>query len=126
MARPLLLTYNLNPQTAEALKRLCDGMQIRCRAVQPSEYALPIGVLAGIPVAIAPDAAPAGGFNDAMLVICFMLSDQLDALLPALRQAGLSIPLKAVLTPSNVSWNSIQLHDELAREHALMRRKEIQ
>ena len=122
MAQPTLLTYNLNPEAAAALKRLCDGLNIRCRAVAPSEYALPVGALAGIPVSKAP-AAPSGqGFDDAMLVICFMLSDQLDALLAAMRQAGVRVPLKAVLTPTNVAWSSARLRDELAREHEQMNR----
>lgn len=123
MAQPLLLTYNLNADTAAALKRVCDGLRIRCRAVLPWEYALPVGALAGIPVAKVPAASPAPGFGDAMLVICFMLSDQLDGLLAEMRRAGISVPLKAVLTPTNVAWSSAQLHDELVREHEQMTRK---
>ena len=123
MAQPLLLTYNLSPDTAAAVKRLCDGLQIRCRAVSPGEFALPVGALAGIPVAKPPSAPPARIFGEAMLVICFMLSDQLDALLAALRQAGVVIPLKAVLTPTNVAWSSARLRDELAREHEQMKRR---
>lgn len=123
MAQPLLLTYNLNAQTAAALKRLCDGLQIRCRAVQHAEYALPIGALAGIPVARVPAAPSDQSFDDAMLVICFMLSDQLDALLAAMRQAGVRVALKAVLTPSNVVWNSVQLRDALLSEHRTMQGK---
>ena len=74
-----------------------------------------------IPAVPAP--APQARFDEAMLVICHMLSDQLDALLEGLRQAGVRVALKAVLTPSNVAWSSIQLHSELAREHAEMRRR---
>lgn len=122
MAQPLLLTYNLDSITAAALKRACAPLQIRCRAVEPREYGLPVGALAGIPVSAPQADALAQGFADAMLVICFMLSDQLDALLAALRQAGIRVPLKAVLTPTNVAWSSAQLRDELAREHEAMKR----
>ena len=123
MAQPLLLTYNLNVDASLALKRICDSLQIRCRSVGPGEYGLPVGALAGLPVAKVPEAAPGSGFIDPMLVICFMLSNQLDTLLAALRTAGLQVPLKAVLTPANVTWNSIRLHDELCREHDQMRRR---
>ncbi len=121
MAEPLVLTYNLDDVTAERFAALCRRQQIRCRAVRHDEYALPIGALAGIPVARAQKAAAAGGFGDPMLVMCHMLGDQLDAFLRGMRDEGLPrVALKAVLTPSNVTWNSCRLRDELAREHAAM------
>ena len=121
MAQPLLLTYNLNGDTAAKLDALCKAQGIRVRAVKPFEFALPIGVLAGIPVSKAPDGMPVSTFSDEMLVMCHMLSDQLDAFLHGMRAGGVPrIPLKAVLTPVNVSWDSLRLRDELAREHAAM------
>jgi len=121
MAEPLLLTYNLNSLTAEGVKALCRRQGIRFREVAPAEYALPIGALAGIPVA-AGGMPSADAFDEPMLVMCHMLSDQLDAFLAGLRESGLPrIPLKAVLTPTNVAWNSVALHEELAREHAALR-----
>ena len=122
MAEPLLLTYNLSPDAFIALHALCGKLGIRCRPVKPEEYALPIGALAGIPVAADASSAAEAGFDDGMLVICHMLSDQLDALLEGLRQGGPRVALKAVLTPSNVAWSAYRLHAELAREHAALRR----
>lgn len=122
MAEPLLLTYNLSPDAFIALRALCAKLGIRCRPVKPEEYALPVGALAGIPVAADASSAAEAGFDDGMLVICHMLSDQLDALLEGLRQGGPRVALKAVLTPSNVAWSAYRLHAELAREHAALRR----
>jgi hypothetical protein len=99
---------------------------IRVREVGRDEYALPIGALAGIPVARPSSAeAPASPpFDDEMLVMCHMMTNELDAFLRAMREAGMPrIDLKAVLTPINVLWNSIDLHSELAREHASMQRR---
>ena len=126
MAKPLLLTYNLKPGTAAGLDKVCRDLGIRVRGVQRDEYALPIGALAGIPVAhpSSAQAATARLFDDEMLVICHMLSSELDAFLQAMREAGMPpIGLKAVLTPVNVLWNSTDLHSELAREHASMQRR---
>ena len=126
MAEPLLLTYNLSPDAFIALHALCGKLGIRYRPVKPAEYALPVGALAGIPVAAnadSPTGAAEAGFDDGMLVLCHMLSDQLDALLEGLRQSGPRVALKAVLTPSNVAWSSYRLHAELAREHAALRRR---
>jgi len=126
MARPLLLTYNLKPGTVAGLDRICRDLGIRVRRVDHNEYALPIGALAGIPVARPSnaEAAAAPPFDDEMLVMCHMMSNELDAFLQAMREAGMPrIGLKAVLTPVNVLWNSTDLHSELAREHASMQRR---
>ena len=123
MAEPLILAYNLEPMTEGGLAGLCYRQGIHFRAVKRDEYALPIGALAGIPVANGKKADDPAAFTDEMLVMCHMLSDQLDAFLLGIRELGIPrIALKAVLTPTNVTWNSVQLHDELAREHAAMKR----
>ena len=123
MAAPTILCYNLDGETLEGLRALCEAQGLALRAVSPFEYGLPIGALAGIPVAVKP--APAiGGFSDPMLVMCHLLSPQLDAFLQGMRDEGIPrIALKAILTPSNVSWNSLELRGELAREHEAMTRR---
>jgi len=123
MAQPLLLTYNLKPGAEAGIDRICRDLGIRVRAVSPGEYALPIGALAGIPIAKAAthDALSIQRFDDEMLVMCHMLSNELDAFLKAMRAANVPrIALKAVLTPINVAWNSSDLHCELTREHTEM------
>lgn len=125
MAGPLLLTYNLDARTEARLRVVCATQHIRFRPVAPEEYALPIGALAGIPVAGGGEPAGAAeGFADPMLVMCHMLSTQLNAFLQGMRTGGVPpVPLKAVLTPTNVAWDSRRLHDELAREHEAVSRK---
>lgn len=124
MAEPMLLTYNLNPHMANRLSALCEAQGIRVRAVRRDEYALPIGALAGIPVAPREPRAQTDGFDDEMLVMCHMLSDQMDGFLRGMRACGIPrIALKAVLTPYNVAWDSRHLRDELAREHEQMQRR---
>ena len=119
----VILAYNLNPAEEAALEALCRRMDLRCRAVRPEEYALPVGALAGIPVA-GTAAGRAGMFRDPMLVICGLPAPQLDALLQDLREPGMPrAALKAVLTPHNVTWDSARLRDELARERETMRKK---
>ena len=125
MANAMVLACNLDIFALGRLKDACAKCGATARIVKPEEYAMPIGALAGIPVRGASQGGAADGFSDPMLVMCGMLSDQLDAFLAALRVAGLRVPLKAVLTPSNVSWSLAALHEELAREHEeIARRKE--
>ena len=89
--------------------------------VARQDYNKPLAVLAGLdddPGTLLPfTGGPLGG---GMVVFCG-LEDQMDALLPALRQAGIGPDcLKAVLTPHNRTWNAIKLHEELLREHQAM------
>ena len=46
-----------------------------------------------------------------------------DKLLAALRTAGIRIPHKAVLTPTNQNWNVYQLAQELERERQAMEKR---
>ena len=89
--------------------------------VARQDYNKPLAVLAGLdddPGTLLPFAGgPLGG---RMVVFCG-LEDRMDALLPALRQAGIGPDcLKAVLTPINRTWNAVRLHEELLREHQAM------
>ena len=124
MAQPILLACNISPASAATLAALCERLGMRYRPVTALEYAVPIGALAGIPVAKHSGEAPALTFSEPMLVMCHLLAPDLDAFLSELRNSGLPpIPLKAVLTPTNVTWSARQLRDELTREHEAMQMK---
>ena len=89
--------------------------------VARQDYNKPLAVLAGLdddPGTLLPFAGgPLGG---RMVVFCG-LEDRMDALLPALRQAGSGPDCrKAVLTPINRTWNAVKLHEELLRAHQAM------
>jgi len=61
-----------------------------------------------------------GALGGRMMVLC-ELEDQLEALIPALSAAGAGPTcLKAVLTPSNRSWDPVRLYRELQRERQAM------
>lgn len=116
---PLVLFYNLENKKGSALRLLCLKLRIRVRAVKPEEYLEPVGALAGF---VPPtNAACDQDFSDEMVVMVNFGSKLLGQLLNEMRamhQPG--VALKAVLTPSNMHWSSIQLHDELLREHQAM------
>ena len=124
-----LQLYNLDFGTADALKGLCGALNVQWREVAAADFALPLGALLGLSDARPqpggrPSAALCAPFEDPMLVMANLLRPQFDALLQGMRSQGIRIPLKAVLTPANVHWSSTRLHDELAREHEAMRKKD--
>ena len=45
----------------------------------------------------------------------------IDALIAGLKKNGAGrVDLKAVLTPTNAGWNSLELYEEIKREHEKM------
>ena len=120
MNLPLVLSYNLAPEREGRLRTLCAIEKIHLKPVSPEDYGKAVGALAGL----LPDAGvpqPAIPFADEMLVLCGFSEDKLNAFLRGFRQMGMApVALKAVLTPSNATWNSTQLCAELRREHEAM------
>lgn len=120
MNAPQILMYNLdNPRKLKILM-ICGQMKIKARSVAVSDYAQPIGALAGLRSRT--DAVYSGtGFPEEMLLMANFSGALLNGFLNAMRQNRLpGIPLKAVLTDANADWDSVRLHDEILREHIAM------
>lgn len=120
MNAPQILMYNLdNPRKLKILM-ICGQLKIKARSVAVSDYAQPIGALAGLRSRT--DAVYSGtGFPEEMLLMANFSGTLLNGFLNAMRQNRLpGIPLKAVLTEANADWDSVRLHDEILREHIAM------
>lgn len=92
----------------------------RIRHVEKQEYAITIEELLDKSEESKENLCESGGFMDEMLVIGADTEDRLDKALFLMRQEKVSVPLKAVITPTNLSWTSLALHDEIAEEHEYM------
>lgn len=143
MANEKVLLYHFQgTEEAKKLKPVLLRMGIRARVVESAEYGKPLGVLAGVKgfeeeaersESIAGDGIGAVqedvpmDFPELMLVMCGFSGRRVDELLMQMRKGGVPrIDLKAMLTPTNMYWNSRQLYEELKREHAEMRRMQEQ
>ena len=119
MSRPTLLAFAVSDDRLSRLRFSCLALGIAVKPVPPGDYAQPLGALLGIQARAdaAPESAPVGE----MLVMAAFDEALLHRFLAALRQ--LRVPpfrLKAMLTPTNVTWNAYQLYAELSAEHAAM------
>ncbi|WP_455582410.1 DUF3783 domain-containing protein [Dysosmobacter sp.] len=85
------------------------------------DYGCPLAVLAGLDERPGPAQPYLGGpLGGRMIVLCG-LEERLDALLPALRDAGAGPDcLKAVLTAHNKNWNALTLFGELVKERSAL------
>ena len=116
---PTILFYNLENEKGRRLKLICLKLKIRIKLITPEQYHLPIGCLAGVMESSGDEAIYTGtGFCDEMLVMRDFDNRLLDRFLLEFKKNKIErVGLKAVLTSENVSWNSLQLHDELKKEH---------
>lgn len=120
--KEMVLLYNIkNKPFTPKLKTILLRLGIRIKAIEPQQFGCPINSLVSKSAPAAPlaetDQTP---FTDEMMVMVGLTNARLDVFLKALRKEGIRIPLKAILTPLNGTWNSYELHDELVREHEKM------
>ncbi len=120
--RETVLLYNIDDKKARsAIQLIAVQMKVRVRAVSPSQYRMPLGLLA---FGQADDqkeylTEDSAGFDDAMLVFAGFSGGRLNEFLSQMAKKRVpKIDLKASLTEHNAVWDSVSLHDELVKEHA--------
>ena len=116
-----ILCYNTDVKTVNALTHLVSRLGVKVVSVPVTDHYRPIAaVISGISVGNAP-VSPA--FNEAMAVFVNMPDGMLDVVLGLMREKGIKIPLKAILTPHNAVWDANTLYKELCRERKEFSRK---
>lgn len=111
----MLLCYNLSPVKAPKLKAACIKAGIRIREIAPEQFTLPLGRILGHDEFADAEPTQESVFQDELVVFYQFTNQQLDRLLADIRKAG-GIRLKAVVTPTNISWNACALVRELIAE----------
>lgn len=106
--------YNCSGEEFSKLKQIFAMLRLRMRVVEPDRYHIPLEELArgkGEP-GEATEPLP-----EPMLVFCDLPQALFHQVLEVIRVAKLPpIPLKAVLTETNRTWDTMQLHAELLKE----------
>lgn len=121
---PTALCAGFSEERRIALTEALRPCKIGVRAVTAQELPLPVGALAqGISLPAPPKAALHAGIE--CVVFCHLGEGMLDAALAALKGAGLFVPYKAVLTPTNGAWTLDHLIGELMREHEAVQGKPL-
>lgn len=118
----IILAYNFTPPRLQALKMICMLVKAQCKVVERKDMLQPVGYLAGIKtVAPVNEQFTEATHTDEMLFLCGFDRPALDKLLTAIRKSALKqVHLKAMLTAHNMTWNGVQLMDELTEEHNYM------
>lgn len=111
-----VLLFQVPAKTEKQLAQRLRPHGISVRAVSQEAYTTPIGVLLGLRKAerVLP---PLGfAFAEPMLLMHGLSDSMVDTVLAELRAAGIRIDLKAITTPTNLTWNAMQIYAELRKE----------
>ena len=136
--KPTVLLYNFtDKRRRNKVNTFCAMHGIRVRTVEKEQYGKPVLALvdkeAEILFAEAENGFSASDgekpeeelkkeqadFTDEMLVMC-QVGSKMNTLLSYLRKEKVIVPLKAVLTPTNQFWDSVELYWEIRKEHEQM------
>ena len=113
-----ILMYGCSGEQFSKLRQIFAMLRLRMRVVEPDRYHIPLEELAkgkGEP------GEPAEPLPEPLLVFCGLPQALLNQVLEVIRLSKLPpIPLKAVMTETNRSWNTLQLHEELLKEREAM------
>ena len=98
------------------------NLGVPVRPVEKREYLQSLGSLPG---ALGTSESVDDGeyFRELMFVLCGFSQPMVNAFLTLLKATRLpAISLKAILTETNQGWNSLELHDELLKEHEALKK----
>ena len=124
--RETVLLFNFSDtEKRNKVARALFPLKIKIKEIEKKDYLQPIGYLAGSkeipPVEEIYEGEELGG---EMLVMAGISGARMDMVLRSLRKSGAgTIPYKAIITPTNQYWNSLQLFAEIKEEHEKMHQK---
>lgn len=132
--REIILLFQFEDRTRKnKLMRALLPLRMKIKEVPQGDYGKPMGYLAGVKEFVEGEESDFSGaaqlareevlqerLSGEMLVMAGLNGDRIDQVLRALHKAGLSIPYKAVLTPSNQNWDAWKLFAEVKQEHETM------
>ena len=111
---PTVLLYNIEPKKAAGIKMLCSMLAFDYRIVESEDFGRPIGVLLGLSDDESNETEE--GFSEELLYLADIDGGMLDIFLYQLRKKKLSVALKAVKTPTNLTFTSHELFRHLSAE----------
>lgn len=118
MSRPTVLCVALPADKLRHVRLACMRLSVMVQVVEDADLCQPLGALCGLTPKLTDAPSPAAPFPGEMLIMAGLNRQQAERLLAALKQARVHLPLKAVLTPTNATWDCFRLYQELTAERA--------
>ncbi len=122
-AQATVALYGLDAgsERGDAVRAVMESLGVRVRTVGPENLDDLVGAVAGLPgMRMHGKAAPQDVSCEEFMLVCSMDGPKLNEVLAAMREAGVPVAHKAMLTAHNRLWPLRVLMAEVAREHAAM------
>lgn len=127
MKETILLFHVPDKDTLLKIEMALFPLHVRLRRVAKEDYNQPLGALAGIKeIPKLTEAYEGEDLDDTLFVFAFFTDARLNQALAALRKSGAGpFPYKAILTPTNQTWNAMQCFREIKEEReAILKQQE--
>ena len=118
--QPTILTYNLGAKQFQ-MELLCANFHVIIRNIRTEEQSFTINSL--LETNTTRPQSNTDIFSDEMIVFCNFSNIFLEHFLQQLRNLNIRISLKAILTPTNKKWSSVELYKELVKEYNALNTK---
>ena len=120
MQQSKLLCFNIKGEALRHLTLAAEATGAEICVVAPADFSQSVGALLGVfpqekSVCLTP-------FREEMLLMSGFDRGKMEAFLDNLKQRGVSIPFKAMVTPTNLFWHCDALLAELKKEREQLER----
>ena len=124
---PLVLGWNLSPADRGKLEGMAPAFGMKLLLVSPADAGKTVAQLLGeVETKAARTLVLEPGAYPPAVVLANFKEKDVDTLLDLMKQAQVTIPLKAVVTATNQNWSFSALAEELEKERAaIMARKSV-
>ncbi len=117
----LVMMYQLD-ESKDKIKEIAKKFQIQTKTISREMIGETMGHLIGRKgFGAAKMKIEDAEMNQPMLVMDGLQGNSLNAFLRALQEAGIFVPLKAIITPINLSWQFCKLYHAIEEEDREMR-----
>lgn len=122
----IILYYHIDDDLRDAIKIICDQLDIKTKEVKEKDVDQTMGYLLEIPGFDRQEAKNDKIPTDSMLFFAGMSMEQLNILLDVFQSADLPyIPLKAMLTENNINYPFYVLHENVNKEYLSLKNNGI-
>ena len=121
--KKMVLLYNFSGERLSGVKRALIPLKAIAKEVEKAAYGEKLGCLVGAE-GDAPTGAAAEDFAEELLVMSGFDGNDIEQLIHGLRKYGVGrVALKAVITPTNIDWNSSELYHAVRADHEEMQKR---
>lgn len=128
----IAVCFNFEEEKLNAVRTVAQKCGIRVKAAEESAFEKPVGELFGFTGLTVEqggggeaNTAPENGetiteFSEELMILCVFSGSDLNRFLRTLRENGIDVPYKAMLTETNKTWLASALARQIKAEHEQM------